>query len=47
MNNKRVIEEYVEDKSSSVHLSRGSMKELDPNPNQLLEDQDLQKNLPF
>lgn len=56
MNNGRVIEEYVEDKSSSVHLSRGSLKEMEPtskhpqkdfSPNNLLEDQDLQRNLPF
>lgn len=56
MNSLRVIEEYVEDKSSSVHLSRGSLKEMDPgskyaqkdfSPNHLIEDQDFSKGLSF
>lgn len=57
MNNKKVIEEYVEDKSSSVHLSRGSLKEMDPagskhaqkdsSPYHMLEDQDSGKNNAF
>lgn len=56
MSNKKVIEEYVEDKSSSVHLSRGSLKEMEPEPKHphkdfspanLHEDPDLSKGLPF
>lgn len=56
MSNKKVIEEYVEDKSSSVHLSRGSLKEMEPGPKHphkdfspanLHEDPELSKGLPF